>query len=118
QYSDGAYDSARTTYERAAAAARGDSTVVARALTSLGLIAWRQGRFDDAKSIGERALALKQRIGLKAELARSFNALGMLANDRGELDEAVRRLSEARSAAEAAHDSLAAAKARGNLGLA
>jgi tetratricopeptide (TPR) repeat protein len=118
QYFGGAYDSARTTFEHAAAAARGDSTVVARALTSLGLVAWKQGRFDDAKSIGERALALKQRIGLKAELARSFNALGMLANDRGELDEAVQRLSDARTAAEGAHDSFAAAKARGNLGLA
>jgi CHAT domain-containing protein/tetratricopeptide (TPR) repeat protein len=117
-YFAGAYDSARATHERAIATARGDSTVVARALTSLGLVAWKQGRFDDAKAIGEQALALKQRIGLKSELARSFNALGLLANDRGELDEAVRRLSQARTAAEAVNDSFAAAKARGNLGLA
>src|SRR5512147_1951030 len=67
QYFRAAYDSARSTYQRAAenAGAQHDSAAVARALTNLGLVAWRQGRFDEAKSIGERALAVKLRLGLK-----------------------------------------------------
>jgi len=56
-YFAAAYDSARHSYEMAAkeGGAHGDSASVARAFTSLGLVAWKQGRFDDAKSIGERA---------------------------------------------------------------
>jgi len=119
EYYAAAYDSARHTYEAAAqrAAGGGDSATVARALTSLGLVAWRQGRFDDAKSIGERALALKQRLRLQDDLAKSFNALGLLAHDRGQLDEALENFVAALAAAEAVHDSGYIAKARGNSGL-
>ena len=118
QYFRAAYDSAQTTYQRAAenAGAQRDSATVARALTNLGLVAWRQGRFDEAKSIGERALAVKLRLGLKDDLAKSFNALGMLAEDRGDLDESRQRLTEALASAEAVRDSGYIAKIRGNLG--
>jgi len=118
-YFAAAYDSARHSYEMAAkeGGAHGDSASVARAFTSLGLVAWKQGRFDDAKSIGERALALKQRLALRTDLAKSYNALGLLAQVRGELDDAQRDFVAARTAAEAVHDSSYVAKARGNLGL-
>lgn len=120
QYFNADYDSARVTYLRVAgsAGAQGDSATAARALTNLGLVAWKVGQFDSAKAIGERALALKLRLGLNKDLAKSFNALGLLLNDRGELDDAVQRLTEARAAAEAVHDSGYIVKARGNLGLA
>ena len=120
QFAREAFDSARVTYERAvqSSGASRDSVTVARALTGAGLAAWHQGAFDDAKSLGEHALALKLRLGLKNDLAKSFNALGLLANDRGELDNAVQRFIEARAAAEAVGDSGYIVKARGNLGLA
>ncbi|HTI62510.1 MAG TPA: CHAT domain-containing protein [Gemmatimonadaceae bacterium] len=119
QYARGAYDSARTSYERAAASAGAtrDSATVARALTGAGLAAYRLGQFDDAKAIGEQALTLKLRLGLRNDLAKSFNALGLLAQDRGELEQAIQRFVEARAAAEAVGDSGYIVKARGNLGL-
>lgn len=119
QFGREAFDSARATYERAAAGAGAahDSATVARALTGAGIAARHLGQFDDAKALSERALALKLRIGLKSDLAKSFNALGLLAQDRGELEVAVRRLVEARTAAEAVGDSEYIVKARGNLGL-
>jgi CHAT domain-containing protein/tetratricopeptide (TPR) repeat protein len=120
QYGRQAFDSARATYARAAerADARRDSATIARALTGVGLAAWHLGQFDDAKAVGERALALKLRLGLKSDLAKSFNALGLVAQDRGELDDAIQRFVEARAAAEAVGDSAYVVKARGNLGTA
>lgn len=119
-YARDAYDSAQTAYEHAAerAGATRDSAIVASALTGAGLAAWHVGQFDYAKSTGERALALKLRLGLKNDLAKSFNALGLVAQDRGELDDAIQRFVEARAAAEAVGDSGYLVKARGNLGLA
>jgi CHAT domain-containing protein/tetratricopeptide (TPR) repeat protein len=118
-YDHGEYDSARTVLERAVTGAggAGDSVVVARGWTSLGILARRQSRFDDAQVIGDRALALKQRLGLSNELARSLNALGNIANDRGDLGAAISLFRSARDAAAAAHDSIYIARARGNLGL-
>ena len=113
------YDSALAIYDRATrdAAARNDSATIARALTDVGLVAWRQGRFADAESIGARALALKQRLKQQADLAKSFNALGLLAHDQGNLETALGDFLAARNAAELVHDSGYVAKARGNLGL-
>jgi len=113
------YGSARAAYDSAAhlAGTNGDSAAVSRALTALGLIAWHEGRFDESKSIGEQALALKERLGLKRDIPKSLNALGLLAQSRGQLDEALRRFEATRAAAEAVHDSGYLAKARANLGL-
>ena len=113
------YDSALAIYDRASrdAGARNDSATIARALTDIGLVAWRQGRLADAESIGARALALKQRLKLQADLAKSFNALGLLAQVQGNLEAALVDFIAARNAAELVHDSSYVAKARGNLGL-
>jgi CHAT domain-containing protein/tetratricopeptide (TPR) repeat protein len=119
-YSEAEYDSARATYEAVVrvAATTNDSETVARTLTSLGLVAWKQGRFDVAKSIGEQSLALKRRLRLEKDVPRSLNALGLLAQNRGSLREALRLFDETRSAALAVHDSGYVLKARGNSGLA
>jgi len=118
-YGRAAYDSALAKYERVArdAAAAGDSLRFAQGLTGQAAVAKKQGRFDDAKSIGERALGIKRRLGNQHEIAKSLNALGLLAQERGQLAEADRRLTEAAAIAEAAHDTEYIAKARGNLGL-
>ena len=119
-YQRSEYDTALTILERGrrAAEAKNDSALSSRALTWLGLTAYRQGRYAEAKSLGEQALAIKVRLGLKHELFRSYNALGLLAHDEGQLTESVRLFTLAAHAASAVNDSTGIAKAVGNLGLA
>ncbi len=119
-YQRSAYDTAviflvRT---RRAAEAKNDSALSSRALTLLGLTAYRQGRYADASSLGQQALAIKIRLGLKKDLFKSYNALGLLAHDEGQLTESVRLFTLAENAARAVSDSPNIAKAVGNLGLA
>jgi CHAT domain-containing protein len=95
----------------------GDSAAVARADTWRGLAAMKLGTNDEAKKIGESALAMKLRLGLKRDLFRSYNALGLLAYQQGRYSDAMVRYSEAKAAAEAVNDSLSIAKAAGNLGM-
>ena len=118
-YQRSEYDSAFVFLERGrrAAEAKEDSTAFSRALTWLGLTAYRQGRYADARSLGERALAIKVRLGLKKDLFKSYNALGLLAHDQGRLTESVRLFTLAANSARAVGDSAGAAKAIGNLGL-
>ena len=61
---------------------------MAKLLTSLGLAARREGAYDEARDLLERSLALKQRLGMRNELFRSFNALGILAENEGRLTDA------------------------------
>ena len=84
-YRAGEYDSARTRLQTAleAASSLGDSAAVARLLTSLGLAAWRLGEYPDARRLGTTALAIKHRHRLRADLFRSYNALGLLARSEG-----------------------------------
>ena len=86
------YDSARVAYDSTIGIARadGDSLTLARALTSRGNASWRLGRFDEAQRIGTEALALKQQLHLARDLAKSYNALGLLAQARGQSEEAER----------------------------
>ena len=84
-YLRSAFDSARPALARALASAREsrDSVNEGRALTLLGLTAWRTADFALARSLGEQALALKLRLGRGIELSKSYNALGLLAWDEG-----------------------------------
>ena len=120
QITRGAYDSARRTLNDAVARGgrSGDSAAVARGWTSICILDRYTGHFDEAELVGERSASLKRRLGLNGELARTFNALGNLANARGNYDAAVVRFRETRDAAEAVHDSVYVARARGNIGLA
>ena len=84
------YDSARVAFDSTIVVARldGDSVTLARALTSRGNAAWRLGRYDEAERIGRTALALKHRLRLERDLAKSYGGLGLLAQARGQLEQA------------------------------
>src|SRR5688500_17457205 len=116
-YFRSAYDSADSLLSRGGGGARatGDSAAYARALTWLGLSAWRQGRYQDARAIGEHALGIKQRLKLVNDFFRSYNALGLLAHNEGRFSEAARLFTSAQQAARAVKDSVSIAKAIGNL---
>jgi CHAT domain-containing protein/Tfp pilus assembly protein PilF len=118
-YGRGQYDSARTSYQAALerAAALGDTSAIARTLTSLGLAAWRLGDYSDARRLGEQALAIKHERKMHADLFRSYNALGLLAHDEGRLDVAGALFDTARTVARATGDRIGAAKVTSNKAL-
>jgi CHAT domain-containing protein/tetratricopeptide (TPR) repeat protein len=94
-----------------------DSVAEARALTWLGLVAWRQGDYREARRLGEEALALKRRLALQTDLFKSYNALGLLAWNEGRLADATELFGRASAAAAAARDLKGVASASGNLAL-
>ena len=110
------YDSARAMLQAAIDRAPDDSALQARALTWIGLTAFRQGDYATAHAIGERALALKLRRRFTGDLFRSYNALGLLAWQEGRFHEAIGLFGRAADAARTTHDSAAQATALGNLG--
>jgi CHAT domain-containing protein len=113
------FDSARIVFDSAIVAAHrdADSATLARALTARGNAAWRLGRYDEAKRIGEEGLALKRRIRLDGELSKSYTGLGLLEQTRGQLDTAHRLFAAGLAAAIAARDSEYVVKSHNNLGL-
>ena len=118
-YLRGAYDTARTLWTEALDRSRLDSDTLAeaRALTWLGLAAWRQGDYQAARTLGEQALALKRGLARGADLFKSYNALGLLAWNEGRLADATELLGRASAAARAADDAGGIAAASGNLAL-
>jgi len=94
-----------------------DSAAQARALTGLGQAARQLGDFAASRRLGEQALALKLRLGMKADLFRSYNALGLLAWNEERLDDAASLLARATDAAAAQGDSSGVAKTTMNSGL-
>ena len=118
-YFRGELDSAWSAYQDVLAAARAasDSISEARALTWLGLTAWHQGNFGDARRLGERALQLKLRLHLTGDLFRSYNALGLLAWNQGRLDAALALFDTAGRRAAAVGDAKNVGVAAGNSGL-
>jgi CHAT domain-containing protein/tetratricopeptide (TPR) repeat protein len=118
-YLRGAFDTARAVWSDALARSRerNDSLAEARALTWLGLAAWRQGDYRAARRLGEQALVLKRRMARGADLFKSYNALGLLAWNEGRLADATELFGEASAAARAASDLKGIASASGNLAL-
>lgn len=113
------YDSARLVLSPIAERARaaGDSIAEARALTWLGLAAWRLGDYARARAEQERAVALKVALGLERELWRSYNGLGLVAWHEGRLADAITRFDAALSVAERVADTVAMGSTAGNLAL-
>ena len=99
------------------AEAAGDSVGIARGLTGLGQAARQTGDFRASRELGERALALKHRLGMRADLFRSYNALGLLAWRDGRLSDASALLDSAADAARVMNDSAGMAKTEVNKGL-
>ena len=118
-YYQGEIDSARAilvpTAERAGEVH--DTAAQARALTWLGLAAWRQGDYPEARALGRQALDLKLAADLSDQLYRSYNALGLVAWHETRLTEAAKMFGEALDAARAVDDERGVAGASGNLGL-
>lgn len=99
------------------AGAANDSAGIARSLTGLGQAARQAGDFRTSRELSERALALKLRLGMRADLFRSYNTLGLLALDEGRLSDASAILPKAGESARAINDSAALAKVQVNTGL-
>jgi CHAT domain-containing protein/tetratricopeptide (TPR) repeat protein len=118
-YFAGQYRQARDTWTATLRAPEiaADSAMQAHVLMWLGLASWRLADYPAARELGERALALKQRLGRTRDLARSFNALGLLARDEGRLADAAALFERAASAATTSGDSADLARAAGNLAL-
>ncbi|MFQ5680290.1 MAG: CHAT domain-containing protein [Gemmatimonadota bacterium] len=118
-YAQGRFDTAGVLYRQAlnSSLRDGDSAAAARTLTSLGLTAYRLGEYEEARRVGERALALKRRLGLRDLLFRSYNALGLLAWSEGANFEARDLYAKAFEAARAARDTISLAKVSNNLAL-
>jgi len=118
-YLRGRYDSARAMWSVALERSRStrDSLAEARALTWLGLAAWRTGDYRAAQRLGEQALELKRRWALDADLFKSYNALGLLAWNEGRFSQATELFGRASAAAQAAGDRRGVAAAAGNLAL-
>jgi len=117
-YAEDAYEKARALWRHALAQARDakDTLREAQVLTSLGLAAWHLGALNESRSLGEEALSIKLRLGSKSELFRSYNALGLLANDQGRLEDALQLYNHAIASADA-NDSASIAKVANNRGL-
>ncbi|HET6363065.1 MAG TPA: CHAT domain-containing protein [Gemmatimonadota bacterium] len=118
-YWDGDFERARDVFQLAhdRAVAEGDSAARANALTWLGLAAFRLGEYDDARNLGESALALKLRLDLADQLPRSYNALGLLALSEGRLSDSADLFRKTAEASRAVDDKETLAKASNNLGL-
>ncbi len=112
-------DGAQRLWTAALTAARAshDSAGEARALTGLGQAARQLGDLSKSRRLGEQALALKERLGMKQELFRSYNALGLLAWEEERLGDATVLLRQAIDAATLNGDTAALAKAIMNSGL-
>ena len=119
RYGRQSYDSARAimNVEVARAHAASDSAAEARARMWVGLAAWRLGDYGTARREGETSLALKRRLGLDAEVSRSFNALGLLAWNEGKHREAIADFDSAIAAARRHSDAAGVARAAANIPL-
>ncbi len=118
-YYRGQIDSARATLLSISglASQAADTAAWAKALTWLGLAAWRQGDYPEARRLGRQALDLKLAANLSDQLYRSYNALGLTAWHEARLTEAGEMFGEALAAARAVGDERGMAGASGNLGL-
>jgi DNA-binding SARP family transcriptional activator/Tfp pilus assembly protein PilF len=66
------------------------------ASSDLGILAWRQSRFQDATSQFERVLVFKAESGDEAGQASVFGNLGIVAFEQGDYEKATRYLRQAR----------------------
>ncbi|AMW04180.1 CHAT domain-containing tetratricopeptide repeat protein [Gemmatimonas phototrophica] len=115
----GAPDSAAVLWTQAQTLAErlADSSRIARALTGRAQAAKQRGEYVSARQWGEAALRLKRHLGMRHELFRSLNSLGLLAWEEDRTSDATRLLTEAATVARESGDSAGVAKARMNLGL-
>ncbi len=105
------------TCARRAACHAGDRTAEATALTSLGTVDMRQGRYQQATGCLQQALAVFRETGDRFGEARALNNLALVDFDQGHYQRATDHLQQALALFRDAGDRLAEARALGNLGL-
>ncbi|MFL5483630.1 MAG: CHAT domain-containing protein [Gemmatimonadaceae bacterium] len=119
RYSDQSFDTAQALFRAEAARAlrAHDAKAEARARMWIGLAAWRLGDYSTARTEGERSLTMKRGLAMDDELARSFNALGLLAWNEGRPRDALELFDSAVTAARRHHDLANGARAAANIPL-
>jgi CHAT domain-containing protein len=115
----GSTDSAVALWRRALplADSLGDSVSRAKILTGLGGAAYRNSDYREAKRLLDESIALKLRFGMRRDLFRSYNTLGLVAHEQERYEEAIPLFIKAIEVARAVGDSAGAAKASTNTGL-
>jgi len=94
----------------------GDLAGQASVLNNLGIEAYYEGRWDEARDLYERSRKLRERIGDVINVATTTNNIGEIESDQGRYADAEQRFKEAVRIADAAGQRLIATVARGNLG--
>jgi predicted ATPase/class 3 adenylate cyclase len=94
----------------------GDLAGQASVLNNLGIEAYYEGRWDEARDLYERSRALRERIGDVINVATTTNNVGEIESDQGRFAEAEQRFAEALRIADAAGQRFIAAVVRSNLG--
>jgi tetratricopeptide (TPR) repeat protein len=96
--------------------ATGGAAARAHALTSLGIVCWRLGRYQEAVEHQEHALRLARQLGDRAEIGRALTGLGILYWQLGRTEQTVDCGRRAVRLYRAAGDRLGQARVTGNLG--
>ncbi|MDX6475280.1 MAG: hypothetical protein QOH95_791, partial [Gaiellaceae bacterium] len=94
----------------------GDLMGQAAVLNNLGIEAYYEGRWDEARDLYERSRALRERTGDVINVATTTNNVGEIESDQGRYADAEVRFREALRIADAAGQRFIAAVVRGNLG--
>lgn len=92
----GAYDAARSFYERSLGIRRAQSEtrLIASLLSNLAILSRFQNDYNTAGELNEEALALRRKIGDRWGIAVSLNNLGLLRRYQGQYSEARKLLEE------------------------
>jgi class 3 adenylate cyclase/tetratricopeptide (TPR) repeat protein len=94
----------------------GDLVGQATVLNNLGIEAYYEGRWDEARDLYERSRTLRERTGDVINVATTTNNVGEIDSDQGRYAEAEARFREALRIADTAGQRFIAAMVRGNLG--
>jgi class 3 adenylate cyclase/tetratricopeptide (TPR) repeat protein len=93
----------------------GDLVGQASVLNNLGIEAYYEGRWDEARDLYERSRSLRERIGDVINVATTTNNIGEIELDQGRYADAEARFRDALRIADSAGHRLISAVSRGNL---
>lgn len=116
-FADGKFAAARQAYRDELRRTPANSPARAHLLTSVAFSAYRLSDYDEARRLGDSALALLGPSVPMADAFRVHNVLGLVAWDQGRIAEADSLFRSALRIANDAHDTAGIAKASANLSL-